>query len=158
PCRNRSSDAARPVADPAKAETTVRSHGRVQPAPFDAGVLTCTRTVTASGCIRDTCVALVRQWPLRRAIMQTRLTDWARNADYGSEADGILRRCTHCGFCLATCPTFLLTGDELDSPRGRIYQMKLVLEGEQPTHETLLHLDRCLTCNNCETTCPSGVE
>ena len=90
--------------------------------------------------------------------MQTRLTDWARNADYGSEADGILRRCTHCGFCLATCPTFLLTGDELDSPRGRIYQMKLVLEGEQPTHETLLHLDRCLTCNNCETTCPSGVE
>lgn len=90
--------------------------------------------------------------------MQTRLADWALEADYGREADGILRRCTHCGFCLATCPTFQITGDELDSPRGRIYQMKLVLEGEAPTRETQLHLDRCLTCNNCETTCPSGVE
>lgn len=90
--------------------------------------------------------------------MQTQLTTWAREADYGKEADEILRRCTHCGFCLATCPTFQITGDELDSPRGRIYQMKLVLEGETPTRETQVHLDRCLTCNNCETTCPSGVK
>lgn len=90
--------------------------------------------------------------------MQTRLANWARDAEFGREADEILRRCTHCGFCLATCPTFQITGDELDSPRGRIYQMKLVLEGEPATRETQLHLDRCLTCNNCETTCPSGVE
>jgi glycolate oxidase iron-sulfur subunit len=90
--------------------------------------------------------------------MQTNLADWARTAEYAAEADAILRRCTHCGFCLATCPTFRITGDELDSPRGRIYQMKLVLEGEPATPETQLHLDRCLSCNNCETTCPSGVE
>ncbi|MGH8822252.1 MAG: glycolate oxidase subunit GlcF, partial [Rhodoferax sp.] len=70
----------------------------------------------------------------------------------------ILRKCVHCGFCLATCPTYQLLGDELDSPRGRIYLMKQVLEGATPTRKTQLHLDRCLTCRNCETTCPSGVE
>ena len=73
------------------------------------------------------------------------------------EADGILRACVHCGFCTATCPTYQLLGDELDGPRGRIYQIKLVLEGEQPTRVTQRHLDRCLTCRSCETTCPSGV-
>lgn len=90
--------------------------------------------------------------------MQTQLAEWARDTDFGREADEILRRCVHCGFCLATCPTYLILGDELDSPRGRIYQMKQVLEGVQPTYVTQQHLDRCLTCRNCETTCPSGVE
>jgi len=90
--------------------------------------------------------------------MQTQLADWARDTDFGREADEILRRCVHCGFCLATCPTYLILGDELDSPRGRIYQMKQVLEGVQPTYVTQQHLDRCLTCRNCETTCPSGVK
>ena len=64
----------------------------------------------------------------------------------------------HCGFCTATCPTYQLLGDELDGPRGRIYLIKQVLEGEAPTRKTQLHLDRCLTCRNCESTCPSGVE
>ncbi len=90
--------------------------------------------------------------------MQTQLADWARDTDVGREADEILRRCVHCGFCLATCPTYQILGDELDSPRGRIYQIKQVLEGAQPTYVTQQHLDRCLTCRNCETTCPSGVE
>jgi glycolate oxidase iron-sulfur subunit len=74
------------------------------------------------------------------------------------EADEILRNCVHCGFCNATCPTYQLTGDELDGPRGRIYQIKQVLEGQAPTARTRLHLDRCLTCRACETTCPSGVD
>lgn len=73
-------------------------------------------------------------------------------------AEKTLRKCVHCGFCLATCPTYNLLGDELDSPRGRIYLIKQVVEGATPSSETLLHLDRCLTCRNCETTCPSGVE
>jgi glycolate oxidase iron-sulfur subunit len=73
------------------------------------------------------------------------------------EAEAILRACVHCGFCTATCPTYQLLGDELDGPRGRIYQIKLVLEGERPTRVTQRHLDRCLTCRSCETTCPSGV-
>ena len=90
--------------------------------------------------------------------MQTNLADWARDTDYGREADEILRRCVHCGFCLATCPTYQILGDELDSPRGRIYQMKEVLEGAEPSMVTQQHLDRCLTCRNCETTCPSGVK
>jgi glycolate oxidase iron-sulfur subunit len=90
--------------------------------------------------------------------MQTHLADWAKAADHGDEADAILRRCAHCGFCLSACSTFQLTGDELDSPRGRIYRMKLVLEGEAPTPEIQQHLDRCLTCHACETVCPSGVE
>ena len=69
-----------------------------------------------------------------------------------------LRKCVHCGFCTATCPTYQLLGDELDGPRGRIYLMKQVLEGAEPTRKTQMHLDRCLTCRNCETTCPSGVD
>ena len=73
-------------------------------------------------------------------------------------AEKVLRKCVHCGFCLATCPTYNLVGDELDSPRGRIYLIKQVVEGEKPTATTQSHLDRCLTCRNCETTCPSGVE
>lgn len=90
--------------------------------------------------------------------METRLVDWIKDTPAGAEADGILRSCVHCGFCLATCPTYRILGDELDSPRGRIYQIKQVLEGRPATRETQLHLDRCLTCRNCETTCPSGVE
>jgi glycolate oxidase iron-sulfur subunit len=90
--------------------------------------------------------------------MQTTLApDYAGSAD-GAEAEAILRKCVHCGFCTATCPTYQLLGDELDGPRGRIYLIKQVLEGAQPTRKTQLHLDRCLTCRNCETTCPSGVQ
>ena len=90
--------------------------------------------------------------------MQTALTpEFAGTAD-GVEADAILRKCVHCGFCTATCPTYQLLGDELDGPRGRIYLIKQVLEGHEPTRSTQLHLDRCLTCRNCETTCPSGVQ
>ena len=74
------------------------------------------------------------------------------------DAEKTLRRCVHCGFCLATCPTYNLLGDELDSPRGRIYLIKQVIEGQRPSVKTLEHLDRCLTCRSCETTCPSGVE
>lgn len=74
------------------------------------------------------------------------------------EIEKILRKCVHCGMCLATCPTYRLLGDELDSPRGRIYQVKQVVEGHAPTRDTLRHLDRCLSCRNCETTCPSGVD
>ncbi|WP_290647933.1 glycolate oxidase subunit GlcF [Aquisalimonas sp.] len=90
--------------------------------------------------------------------MQTWLTDAIRNTPEGEEAERILRKCTHCGFCLATCPTYQLVGNELDSPRGRIYLMKKVLEGQPATETTQVHLDRCLTCRNCESTCPSGVE
>jgi glycolate oxidase iron-sulfur subunit len=90
--------------------------------------------------------------------MQTHLADAYRNTPEGDTAERILRNCVHCGFCLATCPTYQILGDELDSPRGRIYLMKQVLEGATPTAKTQLHLDRCLTCRNCETTCPSGVE
>ncbi len=89
--------------------------------------------------------------------MQTKLADFVKNTPEGQEADAILRSCVHCGFCLATCPTYQLLGDELDSPRGRIYLMKQMLEGEPVTVKTLSHLDRCLTCRACETTCPSGV-
>lgn len=90
--------------------------------------------------------------------MQTNIITALQDTADGREADRILRACTHCGFCTATCPTYQLLGDERDSPRGRIYLIKQVLEGEQPTEKTQLHLDRCLTCRNCETTCPSGVE
>lgn len=89
--------------------------------------------------------------------MQTKLADFIKNSAEGQEADEILRSCVHCGFCLATCPTYQLLGDELDSPRGRIYLMKQMLEGQPVTEKTQLHLDRCLTCRACETTCPSGV-
>ena len=90
--------------------------------------------------------------------METRLAEWIQGTSDGAKANEILRACVHCGFCLATCPTYQLLGDELDSPRGRIYQIKQVLEGAPPTRETQLHLDRCLTCRSCETTCPSGVQ
>ncbi len=89
--------------------------------------------------------------------MQTKLADFIKNSPQGEEADAILRSCVHCGFCLATCPTYQILGDELDSPRGRIYLMKQVLEGQPVTQKTQAHLDRCLTCRACETTCPSGV-
>ena len=90
--------------------------------------------------------------------MQTSLLEKYKDSDLGKQADDILRKCVHCGFCLATCPTYELLGNELDSPRGRIYLIKQVLEGQTPTAKTQTHLDRCLTCRNCETTCPSGVE
>ncbi|MBY0557716.1 MAG: glycolate oxidase subunit GlcF [Burkholderiaceae bacterium] len=90
--------------------------------------------------------------------MQTNLADFIRNTPDGDEADAILRSCVHCGFCTATCPTYQLLGDELDGPRGRIYLIKQVLEGAPVTAKTQQHLDRCLTCRNCETTCPSGVK
>jgi len=89
--------------------------------------------------------------------METRLADFIKDTPQGKEADNILRACVHCGFCTATCPTYNLLGDELDGPRGRIYQIKQVLEGNPATEATQQHLDRCLTCRNCETTCPSGV-
>ena len=90
--------------------------------------------------------------------MQTTLAPQYQNTPDGLAAQDILRKCVHCGFCTAACPTYLLLGDELDGPRGRIYLIKQVLEGQAPTRKTQLHLDRCLTCRNCETTCPSGVE
>jgi glycolate oxidase iron-sulfur subunit len=89
--------------------------------------------------------------------MQTQLTPQLQGSAHGIEAAAIVRNCVHCGFCLAACPTYQLLGDELDGPRGRIYLIKQVLEGVAPTARTQLHLDRCLTCRACETTCPSGV-
>jgi glycolate oxidase iron-sulfur subunit len=90
--------------------------------------------------------------------MQTNLADFIKNTRDGDEAESILRACVHCGFCTATCPTYQLLGDELDGPRGRIYLIKQVLEGAPVTQKTQTHLDRCLTCRNCESTCPSGVQ
>ena len=90
--------------------------------------------------------------------MQTLLSEQAKLLPRAAEAESILRSCVHCGFCNATCPTYQLLGDELDGPRGRIYLIKQVLEGHAPTAKTQLHLDRCLSCRNCETTCPSGVD
>ncbi|MGN6788093.1 MAG: glycolate oxidase subunit GlcF [Rhodanobacteraceae bacterium] len=89
--------------------------------------------------------------------MQTNLAAPFKDTADGRDAEAILRACVHCGFCTATCPTYQLVGDELDGPRGRIYLMKMVLEGDAPSRKTQLHLDRCLTCRACETTCPSGV-
>ena len=89
--------------------------------------------------------------------METRLLPAIANTPDGREAEAILRACVHCGFCTATCPTYQLLGDELDGPRGRIYLIKQALEGAEVTARTQLHLDRCLTCRSCETTCPSGV-
>lgn len=90
--------------------------------------------------------------------MQTQLSPEYRARADGLEAESIVRKCVHCGFCTATCPTYQLLGDELDGPRGRIYLIKQVLEGAEPTRKTQMHLDRCLTCRNCESTCPSGVQ
>lgn len=90
--------------------------------------------------------------------MQTNLADFIKDTAEGREADAILRSCVHCGFCTATCPTYQLLGDELDGPRGRIYLIKQMLEGQPVTQKTQLHLDRCLSCRACETTCPSGVK
>jgi glycolate oxidase iron-sulfur subunit len=90
--------------------------------------------------------------------MQTHLSPEFAGTPHGAEAQAIVRKCVHCGFCNATCPTYQLLGDELDGPRGRIYLIKQVLEGGEVTRSTQQHLDRCLTCLNCQTTCPSGVE
>src|SRR5580693_10590002 len=90
--------------------------------------------------------------------MQTTLSSEFAGSAEGVEAEAILRKCVHCGFCNATCPTYQLLGDELDGPRGRIYLIKQMLEGGEVTRSTQQHLDRCLTCLNCQTTCPSGVE
>lgn len=90
--------------------------------------------------------------------MDCRIADEYRDTHAGRVAGEILRKCVHCGFCTATCPTYQLLGDELDGPRGRIYLIKQVLEGQPVTAKTRLHLDRCLTCRSCESTCPSGVE
>jgi glycolate oxidase iron-sulfur subunit len=90
--------------------------------------------------------------------VQTSLADFIKDTHEGKVADVILRKCVHCGFCTATCPTYQLLGDELDGPRGRIYLIKQVLEGAPASSRTQTHLDRCLTCRACETTCPSGVE
>jgi glycolate oxidase iron-sulfur subunit len=90
--------------------------------------------------------------------MQTLLSDLIKDTAEGQEAEAILRKCVHCGFCTATCPTYQVTGNELESPRGRIYLIKQMLEGNAVTSETQQHLDSCLTCRNCETSCPSGVQ
>jgi len=90
---------------------------------------------------------------MHSSVQQASFTDFANQ-----KANKVIGACVHCGFCLATCPTYQLLGDELDSPRGRIYLMKSALEDNQVSFDTLKHLDRCLTCRSCETTCPSGVE
>lgn len=90
--------------------------------------------------------------------MQTDLPADFKSTEVGKHIDSILRSCVHCGFCNATCPTYQLLGDELDGPRGRIYQIKQMLETGEATRSVQTHLDRCLTCRNCETTCPSGVQ
>src|SRR3984893_7367886 len=90
--------------------------------------------------------------------MQTKLSPEFKNTTQGTAADAILRSCVHCGFCNPTCPTYQILGNELDGPRGRIYLIKQMLEGGEVTRSTQEHLDRCLTCLNCETTCPSGVQ
>src|SRR5215510_8198790 len=100
---------------------------------------------------------LAHRRSIEAVAMQTQLADFIRGTPEGLEAESILRKCVHCGFCTATCPTYQLLGDDLDSPRGRIYLMKRAVEGGEVTEKTRLHLDRCLTCRACETTCPSGV-
>lgn len=90
--------------------------------------------------------------------MQTQLAPEHRSTPEGLKAQEVLRQCVHCGFCNATCPTYRVTGNELDGPRGRIYLMKQVFEGQAPTRTTQTHLDRCIGCRHCESTCPSGVQ
>lgn len=90
--------------------------------------------------------------------MQTRFSDAQLANPLIREADAILRKCVHCGFCTATCPTYVLSGDELDSPRGRIYLIKDMLENDRVAPSTVRRVDRCLSCLSCKTTCPSGVE
>jgi len=90
--------------------------------------------------------------------LQTQLASRFKNSTPARDAQEIVRKCVHCGFCNATCPTYQLLGDELDGPRGRIYLIKELLEGRPASERTQTHLDRCLTCRNCETTCPSGVQ
>src|SRR5438552_3321479 len=121
-----------PDGDPARAQSRIRSPGNLQSASD------------------------VRRF-LRLPRLEAHLADFIKDTAEGCEAEAILRTCVHCGFCTATCPTYQLLGDELDGPRGRIYLMKQMLEGEPVTAKTQLHLDRCLTCRSCETTCPSGV-
>src|SRR6185503_18670647 len=90
--------------------------------------------------------------------MQTRFTARQLENPAVAASEPILRKCVHCGFCTATCPTYVLLGDELDSPRGRIYLIKEMLEKDRPpTAEVVKHIDRCLSCLACMTTCPSGV-
>ena len=89
--------------------------------------------------------------------MQTDFTpEQLADADF-AQSEKVLRTCTHCGFCTATCPTYVLLGDELDSPRGRIYLIKDMLASGKVTADTVKHIDRCLSCLACMTTCPSGV-
>lgn len=90
--------------------------------------------------------------------MQTQLAPQHQSTPEGAKAQEVLRQCVHCGFCNATCPTYRLTGNELDGPRGRIYLMKQVFEGQTPTRTTQEHLDHCIGCRHCESTCPSGVQ
>ncbi len=110
---------------------------------------------TLAACL--TPVACTRNFEEQACHGKTQLTEEMRQNACALEADSILRACVHCGFCTATCPTYQLLGDELDGPRGRIYLIKQVLEGNEVTLKTQEHLDCCLTCRNCETTCPSGV-
>ncbi len=91
--------------------------------------------------------------------MQTQFTSEQLENPRIAEADSILRRCIHCGLCTAVCPTYVLLGDERDSPRGRIYLIKDMLEGSRPASARVqTHVDRCLSCLSCVTTCPSGVD
>jgi glycolate oxidase iron-sulfur subunit len=90
--------------------------------------------------------------------MKTDLISYYKDSPEGRDAEEILRSCVHCGFCTATCPTYQELNDERDGPRGRIYLIKQLLEGGEVTEKTRTHLDRCLTCRSCETTCPSGVK
>ena len=90
--------------------------------------------------------------------MQTNLIEIYQQNPDGPIAESILRSCVHCGFCNATCPSYQVLGNELDGPRGRIYLIKQLLEGQKVSDKTRLHLDRCLSCQSCESTCPSGVD